>query len=145
METSTIWWLFTGTFVALELATGTFYLLMLALGMAAGAVCAHLGFAGATQLVAAAVVGSSAILGWRRTLPMASKQAPAQNQDVHLDIGCTVEVKQWQSQEATLIMHRGAEWTARPSQRAFPEGPKLEIGPHRIVAVDGNTLVLSKI
>jgi len=37
---STLWWVIAGTLVALELATGTFYLLMLALGAAAGALAA---------------------------------------------------------------------------------------------------------
>ena len=43
MTEPTIWWLLTGGAVAIELLTGTFYLLMLAIGMAAGAVTAHLG------------------------------------------------------------------------------------------------------
>jgi membrane protein implicated in regulation of membrane protease activity len=145
METSTIWWLFTGAFVALELATGTFYLLMLALGMTAGAVCAHLGLAGTTQLVVAALVGALAVLSWHRTHPMTSTKAAEQNQDVHLDIGSTVEVTQWQSPEATRVVHRGAQWSARLIQKGLPDGALPEIGFHRIVAVDGNTLVLSKI
>lgn len=32
MSDATIWWVLTGVLVALELATGTFYLLMLGLG-----------------------------------------------------------------------------------------------------------------
>ncbi len=145
METFTIWWLFTGTFVALELATGTFYLLMLALGMAAGAISAHLGLAGTTQLVVAALVGASAVLGWHRTHPLTSKMAAEQNQDVHLDIGSTVEVTHWASPQATLVVHRGAQWSARLTQQKLPEDALPEIGFHRIAAVDGNTLVLSKI
>ncbi|TNF61541.1 MAG: NfeD family protein, partial [Burkholderiales bacterium] len=43
MADSTLWWLMTGAAVVLELLTGTFYLLMLAIGLAAGAVAAHLG------------------------------------------------------------------------------------------------------
>jgi len=43
MNNPTIWWLVAGALVALELTTGTFYLLMLALGAAAGAVVAHAG------------------------------------------------------------------------------------------------------
>ena len=35
MAQSTLWWLLAGTAVGVELATGTFYLLMLALGLAA--------------------------------------------------------------------------------------------------------------
>jgi membrane protein implicated in regulation of membrane protease activity len=35
---ATVWWVVAGLAVAAELATGTFYLLMLAVGLAAGAV-----------------------------------------------------------------------------------------------------------
>jgi membrane protein implicated in regulation of membrane protease activity len=37
MAESTIWWLLTVAAVAVELVTGTFYLLMLAIGLAAAA------------------------------------------------------------------------------------------------------------
>ena len=40
---STVWWVVAGVLVAVELATGTFYLLMLALGAAAAALAAHAG------------------------------------------------------------------------------------------------------
>ena len=42
MEESTIWWLLAGVAVVTELLTGTFYLLMLAVGLAAAALAAHL-------------------------------------------------------------------------------------------------------
>ena len=145
MKTLTIWWLFTGAFVALELATGTFYLLMLALGMAAGAIGAHLGLPGTMQLVIAALVATGAVLGWYRTHPVTSKQATGGNQDVHLDIGNTVEVKEWASPQTTMVVHRGAQWSARLIRQGLPEDALPDIGSHRIVAVDGNTLVLSKI
>ena len=145
METSTVWWVLAAALVALELATGTFYLLMLALGMAAGAVCAHLGLTGTTQLVIAALVGALSVLSWHRTHPAPSKQQTAHNPDLHLDIGSTVEVAKWASPQATLVKHRGAEWSARPIEQDLPEGALPESGLHRIVAVEGNTLVLSKI
>ena len=42
---ATGWWIVAGVLVAAELATGTFYLLMLALGAAAAALAAHLAIA----------------------------------------------------------------------------------------------------
>jgi membrane protein implicated in regulation of membrane protease activity len=63
MQDSTVWWLLTGTAVAVELATSSFYLLMLAIGLAAGAMAAHVGGAVPTQLVAAAIVGGGAVAG----------------------------------------------------------------------------------
>ena len=43
MQASTIWWVLTGVVIATELATGTIYLLMISVGLAAGAIAAHLG------------------------------------------------------------------------------------------------------
>ena len=43
LPASTFWWVAAGIAVAAELATGTFYLLMMALGLAAAAIGAHLG------------------------------------------------------------------------------------------------------
>ena len=41
LSLSTWWWIVAGVLVAAELATGTFYLLMVAIGCAAGALAAH--------------------------------------------------------------------------------------------------------
>jgi membrane protein implicated in regulation of membrane protease activity len=53
-DASTWWWILAGMAVIAELLTGTFYLLMLALGLSAGALAAHAGAGVAGQLVAAA-------------------------------------------------------------------------------------------
>ncbi|MDV7389750.1 hypothetical protein RZS08_00290, partial [Arthrospira platensis SPKY1] len=93
MADSTIWWLLVAGLVALELITGTFFLLMLALGMAAGAVAAHLGFDLPVQLIAAGLVGGVAIIGWQRWRKLYVNTASARaNRDVNLDIGQTVTV-----------------------------------------------------
>ena len=57
MAESTLWWLLAGGLIALELLTGTFYLLMLSLGVAGAAIAAHLGASVTVQLVVAAVLG----------------------------------------------------------------------------------------
>ena len=49
LSPATFWWVLAGVLVAAELATGTFYLLMIALGAAAAAIGAHL--AGAVGLL----------------------------------------------------------------------------------------------
>ena len=54
MAESTLWWIATGVLVALELASGTFYLLMLAIGGVAGALAAHAGAPLPIQLAVAA-------------------------------------------------------------------------------------------
>jgi membrane protein implicated in regulation of membrane protease activity len=139
MNDTTMWWVLTGVLVALELVTGTFYLLMLGLGSVAAALVAFGGYGLSTQLVAAAVVGGlgAVFLGqWRKR----QTTTPQETQDQHLDLGATVEVEAWDAQGTAQVQHRGAAWTAllAPGQIATP-------GAHRIQAMAGNRLVLEKI
>ena len=88
MSESTIWWLLAGAAVGIELVTGTFYLLMLAIGLAAAALAAHLGLPLTGQLVAAAVLGGGAVVLWHYLRGEQPNKQPAQsNADVHIDIG----------------------------------------------------------
>jgi hypothetical protein len=57
---STWWWLAAGVLVAAELLSGTFYLLMLALGCVAGALAAHGGAGPTAQIAVAALFGAGA-------------------------------------------------------------------------------------
>ncbi|WP_090047977.1 NfeD family protein [Limnohabitans sp. 2KL-27] len=139
MGNATMWWVLTGVLVALELVTGTFYLLMLGLGSGAAALAAMAGYGLSTQLVAAAVVGGlgAVLLGqWRKR----QTPTPQEAQDQHLDLGATVQVEAWDAQSTAQVKHRGAAWTAvlAPGQSAAP-------GAHRIQAMSGNRLVLEKI
>src|SRR5678815_4449796 len=61
---ASIWWIAAGVAVAAELASGTFYLLMIALGLGAGALAAHSGATQPVQLLVAAVVGGGATVLW---------------------------------------------------------------------------------
>ena len=65
MAQTTIWWVLAGAVIALELLSGTFYLLMLSLGLVGAAIAAHLGASMPIQLVVAAVVGGGSVLAWR--------------------------------------------------------------------------------
>lgn len=137
MTMPTLWWLLAGGLVLAELFSGTFYLLMLALGAAAGALTAYLDVSPTWQLVAAAAVGGAAVVLWHWQHRPAN---PARDQSLHLDIGETVTVPAWDSPEQTQVKYRGAAWTAIRA----PHSP-LEPGLHRIVEVQGNRLVLVKI
>lgn len=133
---ATVWWIAAGVLVAVELATGTFYLLMLALGAAAGALAAHLALGFSAQTVVAALVGGGAVAGWhfkRAKQPLSAP--PERNRDVNLDIGQAVQVEQWQADGTARVHYRGAAWSARlaPGNTAAP-------GPHVIVAVQGSEL-----
>jgi membrane protein implicated in regulation of membrane protease activity len=136
---ATIWWVLAGIAVALELATGTFYLLMLALGMVAGAIAAHAGLPLAAQIVTAALVGggATALWNWRRARQPREPVA-AENRDVNLDITDHVHVDAWAADGTTRVQHRGSTWTARLAPGA-PASP----GEHVISAIEGNWLVLA--
>jgi membrane protein implicated in regulation of membrane protease activity len=141
MADSTLWWLATGILVAAELITGTFYLLMLALGLAAGAVAAHAGLATTPQVIVAALVGGGAVLAWHFWRPRAAANMhTGANPDVNLDVGETVQVESWLPDGSTRIKYRGAQWAAIPK-----DGLSHAIGAHRIVEVRGSQLVIEKI
>lgn len=133
---STLWWIAAGLLVAVELASGTFYLLMLALGCAAGALAAHLGLALAAQVVTAAVVGGGATAAWHFKRFRAPTSAPVEaNRDANLDIGQTLDVAQWQPDGTARASYRGALWSVRHAGAGTPQP-----GEQVIVAVQGNVL-----
>lgn len=137
---ATLWWLIAGLLVAAEMATGTFYLLMLALGVAAGAIAAHAGLGFSGQLVAAALVGGGAVAFWylkRQRMPRAA--AAGANRDVNLDIGERVQVDAWQPDGSARVQYRGAQWSARFAGAGAPES-----GEHRIRGIDGSELLLDR-
>jgi membrane protein implicated in regulation of membrane protease activity len=140
MTDSTLWWLLAGGAIVFELLSGTFYLLMLATGLVAGALAAHAGASLAVQIVAAAVVGGGAVMGWNLYRQKnAARTRAGTNPDVNLDIGETVYVESWQPDGSTSVKYRGAQWSAVHNTGALPSH-----GAHRIVEVRGSQLVIEK-
>ena len=140
MEPSTIWWVLAGMTVAAELLIGSFYLLMLSLGMAAGAIAAQAGSPLTMQLVVAAGVGGAAVLLWRRMKQVRGAEPEAQsNPNVNLDIGAIVTVEAWAPDGSAQVHYRGANWTALQRPGLAPEP-----GEHRVVEVQGSRLMLEK-
>jgi membrane protein implicated in regulation of membrane protease activity len=139
LSIATSWWLAAGIAVAVELATGTFYLLMIALGLAAGAVAAHLGFGPVAQVLVAALVGGGSTAAWHWHRSRQPQAAPLrENHDVNLDIGERVTVTAWAADRTARVQYRGSAWTARLAPGAAPAA-----GEHLVSAVEGNWLVLS--
>lgn len=137
---ATTWWIVCGLLIAVELGTGSFYLLMLALGCAAGALAAHLGLGGSTQTATAAFVGGTALVLWHLKRERSGKPAPAQsNPDASLDIGQKVQVEQWRADGSTQVRYRGAEWQARFQGQGTPEP-----GAFVIHAIEGSQLLLDR-
>lgn len=140
MTDSTIWWLLAGTAVALELLTGTFYLLMLAVGLAAAALAAHTGAGTSVQLIIAAIVGGGAVAAWHLLRPKQPDGPSSANRDINLDIGETIQVDAWNSDGTASVKYRGANWTVV----AAPGSPHYA-GQHRVREVVGNRLIVEKI
>ena len=141
MSDSTLWWLLAGATVALELFSGTFYLLMLAVGLAAGALAAHAGAGVALQLIVAAAVGSAAVLAWY----LVKKRKPSDPsaramRSVNLDVGEVIQVDEWLPDGTASVKYRGAQWTViqRPDSPATP-------GSYRVAELVGSRLLVEKI
>lgn len=136
---ATWWWLAAGALVAAELATGTFYLLMLALGCAAAALAGHAGLAATAQVAAAALVGGGATAAWHFKRASRPRSAPSErNADMLLDIGQRVQVARWEHGTHTQVQYRGASWTAQYEGPGTPQP-----GEHVIVSVQGSELRLA--
>ncbi|HWT70595.1 MAG TPA: NfeD family protein [Oxalicibacterium sp.] len=110
-----IWFAAACVLLVAEMATGTFYLLMIAIGAAVGGIVALGGANGTLQCVLAAVVAvaATAIL-WRSRFGRKSAIDAAHDPDVNLDIGQNVEVGEWRigpdAPARARVMYRGAMW-----------------------------------
>ena len=139
MSLTTLWWVLTGIAVAIELMTGTFYLLLVAAGMASGALASLAGLGLSSQILVSALVGGGSVVLWhlwrRRSAP---SQPASQDPGVNLDVGAVVHVAQWDAEGLASVRHRGATWVAQ-----LEPGHVAATGAHRITAVVGSRLVVT--
>ena len=137
---STWWWIVAGVLLAGELLTGTFYVLMLAIGCVFGALAGYAGISFFAQVVVAVVVGGAAVLAWdrkRRRDP--ARVPPAANRDINLDIGEPVQVDGWNADGTARVPYRGSAWNVR----YIGDGPAVP-GAHVIAEVRHNELALRR-
>jgi membrane protein implicated in regulation of membrane protease activity len=142
-----LWLIAAGVLVALELFSGTFYLLMIALGALAGALVAALRIDLPGQMLAAALVAVVAtVLLRRRRRNEPAKVDTARDRNVNLDIGQPVQVPQWQGRTAR-VMYRGALWDVELDVALDDEpapGTAPQAGTFHIVEVRGNRLIVTR-
>lgn len=138
MSDSIAWFVAAGALVILELFTGTFYLLMIALGVGAGGVVA-LGGAGAPWPAAtAAAIGVLATLLLRRSRYGKTGGVDAtRDPNVNLDIGQSVTVAHWHDGRAR-VMYCGALWDVELAPGADPAA-----GQFTIREVRGSRLIVA--
>ncbi|CAB3776850.1 NfeD family protein [Paraburkholderia caffeinilytica] len=131
------WWVGAGVLVVLELISGTFYLLMIALGCVAAAI-AHLAGASADlQFAVAAGVALAAVLLLRRSrFGRRTRKEASKNPDVNLDIGQTLSVPAWHERRAR-VNYRGAAWDVELAA-GEPEDAQL----YEIAEMRGSCLVV---
>ncbi len=141
MTESTIWWLMAGVAVTIELLTGTFYLLMISIGLVAAAISAHMGAGISVQILVAAVIGGGATVAWHVYKSKTETRLPANaNRDVNLDIGGHVQVGSWQADGLAQVQYRGAQWTV-----VAAPGVAQQAGTYKVKELLGNRLVVEPV
>lgn len=134
MSAYIIWWIVAFALVAVELTTGTFYLLVYGLAAAAAGIAAWLGMGMVAQLVVAAVIGIAGTLALKKW-----KRAEATDADMQdLEIGHSVAVENWQGNKGQ-VKYRGAVWDAEAAADEIDAGKSLYIRAMRgSVLIVGN-------
>jgi membrane protein implicated in regulation of membrane protease activity len=133
MSAYVLWWIAAFALVALELTTGTFYLLVYGIAAAAAGIVAWLGLPMAAQLVIAAAIGiagTMALKKWRR-----AEATEADLQD--LDIGQSVAVENWQGTKGQ-VKYRGALWDAEAAAEVDTARPLFIRAMRGSVLIVGN-------
>lgn len=139
MTESTLWWVLAGSVVAVELMTGTFYLLMVSFGFVAAALAAHAGLGVPGQLMVAAIFAAgSVLLGRRYRKKISTSLNMGEASDGSLDLGASVQVNTWRPDGTSTVKYRGANWEV-----SLADGETPIPGIYRIVKVVGSRLILA--
>lgn len=149
-----VWLIAAGLMVMLEMFSGTFYLLMIGVGLIAAALAAWLGVDFYWQFVIAGIVGAAGSYALRYSklsqthkhargrvqgqTPQAGDVDSMYSSSVHLDIGQTVNVAAWSSSGKARVKYRGADWDVELAADATAQP-----GVFVICAMQGNRLIVT--
>lgn len=128
------WFMLVFGLLALEMATGTFYMLMLAVAVAIGGVAALLGIGLPIQITLTALAGIIGTVALRRM----KSTRPADTASQSLDTGQTVQMIAWREDGSARVHYRGAEWDAEPESPDMPREGALYIKE-----IHGSKLILT--
>jgi membrane protein implicated in regulation of membrane protease activity len=134
MDNYIYWFMLALVLLGMEMVTGTFYLLIVAVAMAVGGLAAFLGMSLAWQLILGAVTGITGTIILRRWKSGHATEAT----NGSLDIGQPVRVIKWHDNGSARVFYRGAEWDAELESAETPRDGTLYIA-----AVRGSGLVLT--
>ncbi|MFN9209844.1 MAG: NfeD family protein [Betaproteobacteria bacterium] len=137
MTAATLWFVLGLALLVAELATGTFYLLMLAVAFAAGGLVALAGGPLALQLVLAAAIGFAGSIWLRRVRALRGARGAAHDPVQHMDVGQTVHVDEWSPSGTARAQYRGALWEVE-----LARGEPARAGEYTIQAIHANRLVV---
>jgi len=140
MQDWMMWFLWAGGLVIAELLTGTFYLLMISIGLAAGGLVALFGAGSSSQMVTAGVVSVVAILALRQTrFAHPSRTDATSDPNVNMDVGQKVTVDSWNADDTARVMYRGAQWDVE-----LATGERPVPGVYIIKEVQGSRLIVRR-
>lgn len=132
MSASIIWWILAFALVAIELTSGTFYLLVYGLAAAAAGIAAWLGLGIIAQFVIAAIIGIAGTIALKKWRQPEGTEANMQD----LDIGQSVTLEQWQGSKGQ-VKYRGAVWDAEAENAEVDTA-----NPLYIRAIRGTVLIV---
>lgn len=128
MQLYVYWFVAAFGVLALEMMTGTFYMLVLSLALGAGGLMALAGTGTTAQLSATAVVavlGTLALRTWKTSRQ--HRETPQQD----LDVGQSVRVETWRPDGTARVWYRGAHWDAELDTPDTPRDQPLYIKSRR--------------
>ncbi len=138
MQPYVIWFIAAFLLVGAELMAGTFYLLVIGIGLAGGGVAALTGVSTPMQITAAAVIAVAGIIILRSTRAGAALRPRAP--EVPPDVGQPVQVVERRPDGSLRVNYRGSQWEAES------EGPLPEASAGRVLyirAMRGTKLIVS--
>lgn len=127
-----------------ELLSGTFYMLLVAFGLAASGIVAYFGFSLAAQVATCSIIGLAGLVILKKTGVLLKKWhlKATSDSNVNLDIGQTVEVKSWTDNRTATVYYRGAQWQVKLDP-SISEAPSP--GQYVIVDLQSVTLILKPV
>lgn len=134
------WVVFAGILLITELFTGSFFMLMIALGFMAGALASLLGAGLTTQVIVTALTAAIATLCLQKYRSRKKTQHP--DTTINLDLGQSITITMWEKPRKTRAFYRGSWWDVELSDT---EEKSPEAGEFIIQQIKGNCLLVESV
>lgn len=134
-----LWLAAAGILAVAEMMTGTFYLLVFAVGAAVACIAAYAGMGLPLQILAAAATSFGGWLVLKKMRPLGKQVAPESDPNLNMDIGAIVRIASVENGRIA-VTHRGTKWDAAIEGNR----PARTDRDYVITAVRGSQLILSE-